>query len=240
MPEHKHLILLIDDDQDMDEMLEYQLRQEGYEVVIAYDGKQALKTLETYKPSLILLDLNMTGMGGIEFYKSICDQESNPLYPVLILTARANLEDLFCSFHVEGFITKPFDIDNLLKEIKIIIKAQDRYLEQKQENKNIFNEHRSKKILIADSNEESFNDTAVFFLNKGYTVLSAQTGISTIERVVAQMPDIVLINLNLPDIAGDLVAYKLKKMPKTRNINIIVYADKKEVFDIKKSRKNLR
>jgi len=76
--------------------------------------------LKTITPDLIILDMNMPRMGGIEFYKNICGQDSKPRYPVFVLTARANMEKLFKEFEVAGFLAKPFEINQLIARIETI------------------------------------------------------------------------------------------------------------------------
>src|SRR4029077_16070984 len=83
-----------------------------------------LAKLEIFKPDLIILDMNMPRMGGLEFYQKISDQLNQPKYPVLVLTARANMETLFKELNIDGFMAKPFEVDNLLEEINIIIKKR--------------------------------------------------------------------------------------------------------------------
>ena len=83
----KKLILAIDDEPDLLEMEKFQFEAKGYKVETANDGLEGLEKLKTIKPDLIILDLNMPRMGGVEFYQKICDEKNMPRYPVLILTA---------------------------------------------------------------------------------------------------------------------------------------------------------
>src|ERR1039458_9621785 len=96
-------ILVIDDEEDLRENLKYVLEKNGYVVKLASDGIKGLEVLESYSPDLIILDLNMPHMGGIEFYQKICVRDL-PIYPVFVLTARANMEKFFKDFNVDGFM----------------------------------------------------------------------------------------------------------------------------------------
>ncbi len=117
----KKIILVIDDEVDLAEMIGFQLMARGFEVVTAHNGQEGLERLKTINPQLIILDMNMPKMGGIDFYKNICDSSANPRYPVFVLTARANMEKLFKDFNVAGFLAKPFEIGELVEKIEMII-----------------------------------------------------------------------------------------------------------------------
>lgn len=90
----KDIILVIDDESDLREMVQYQFQARGFEVISAANGLEGLDRLKEVTPDLIILDMNMPKMGGLEFYQKICDQNARPKYPVLVLTARANLDQL--------------------------------------------------------------------------------------------------------------------------------------------------
>jgi len=112
-------ILVIDDEEDLRENLKYILQSKGYVVELAQDGIQGLEVLNDVSPDLIILDLNMPNMDGMEFYQRICVQNI-PRYPVFVLTARSNMEKFFKDSYVEGFMVKPFDIKDLMTEINYI------------------------------------------------------------------------------------------------------------------------
>src|SRR3989338_3526593 len=123
MDEQK-IILLIDDEVDLQQLVKVVLSSKGYKVETADNGLEGLKKLEEIHPDLIVLYMNMPVMGGIEFYQKICDAWSQPKYPVLILTARANMEEFFKGMDVDGFMAKPFEIDDLLAEVQRIIQKR--------------------------------------------------------------------------------------------------------------------
>ena len=117
-------ILLIDDEVSLQQLVRMTLKTKGYNVEIAGNGFEGLEKLKTLKPDLIILDMNMPKMGGLEFYQKICCGGDHPKYPVLVLTARANMEQLFKEVNIDGFMAKPMEIDDLLKEVDIIIQKK--------------------------------------------------------------------------------------------------------------------
>lgn len=120
------LIQIVDDDKNLSDLLRRLLEKKGYRVVTAYDGAQGLKQLEQITPSLIVLDINMPRMNGLEFYKNILSVDDVPKFPVLVLTTRTEFTGLFKDVFAEGFIAKPFLIDVFDDEIAKIFRKADR------------------------------------------------------------------------------------------------------------------
>ena len=91
MSEQKN-ILLIDDEINLQQLMKITLNSRNYHVETANNGLEGLEILKSMKPDLIILDMNMPKMGGLEFYQKICYGKDRPKYPVLVLTARATME----------------------------------------------------------------------------------------------------------------------------------------------------
>ena len=208
-------ILVIDDEEDLRENLKYVLQMKGYEVQLAEDGVKGLKVLEDYTPDLIILDLNMPNMGGIEFYQRICVRDL-PIYPVFVLTARANMEKFFKDFNVDGFMAKPFEIKELLGEVNYILNKKSASSDS--------DSIGPKKIFIVEMDEAVSGKIAVALLNKGFTVNLAHSGAAAIERISKDIPDVVCVNMNMSDISGEIVIQKLRRMAKTSGIKSLLYA----------------
>ena len=207
-------ILVIDDEEDLRENLKYVLQMKGYVVELAEDGVKGLKALENFSPDLIILDLNMPNMGGIEFYQRICVRDS-PIYPVFVLTARANMEKFFKDFNVDGFMSKPFEIAELLGEISYII--------NKKSAKSLADNMGPRKVFVVENDEGFSGKIAVALLNNGFTVNLAHSGAAAIERISKDVPDVVCVNMNLTDISGEIVIQKLRRMAKTSGIKSLLY-----------------
>lgn len=112
-------ILVIDDDTAVRESLMNALSYEDFQPIGAVGGDEGLRLLETEKPDLVLLDLNMPGKNGWQVFKEIVLKE--PLLPVIVLTARPN--QLFTSLGagVGALIEKPFDFLKLVQAIRELI-----------------------------------------------------------------------------------------------------------------------
>jgi len=215
-------ILLIDDDVNLQQLMKVIFKSKNYIVETANNGLEGLEKLETVKPDLIVLDMNMPKMGGLEFYQKICEGQEHPKYPVLVLTARANMEQLFKQLNIDGFMAKPFEIVDLLTEVETII--------EKKSNAGIKVDARGArvphKICVVENNPEMLNKIGSIFLGSGYMVNPAQNGTEGIERIAGAVPDVALVSLGLEDIAGDMVILKLKLMAKTQDVKYILYTPK--------------
>ena len=215
-------ILIIDDEEDLRETVEYKFKAGGFNVVTAVDGLDGLEKLETVKPDLIILDMNMPRMNGLEFYEKIKGADNKPKHPVLVLTARANMEQLFRDLDVDGFMAKPFDLEGLFREGETIIKKHFGSIQRERGSDEI----RARKVCIVENNSETLNKFAIAFLESGYMVNSAQSGASAIKRITMDVPDIVVVSLGLNDIAGDVVVGKLKRLEGTKNIKYVLYTSR--------------
>ena len=211
-------ILLIDDEVSLQQLVKMTLKTKGYNVEIAGNGLEGLAKLETIKPDLIILDMNMPKMGGLEFYQKICYGGDHPKYPVLVLTARANMEQLFKEFNIDGFMAKPMEIDDLLKEVDTIIKKRSEIGKEV-----LPGIEGSRKVCVIENDPEMLNAIGSTFMSGGYVVSPAHNGTEGVERVFSSIPDVALVKLGLPDIAGDMVILRLKMMAKTRHVKYVLY-----------------
>ena len=117
----KKLILVIDDEKDLTDIIKYEFEALGFDIRTAADGVEGLEALKSISPQLIILDLNMPRMGGVEFYKNILDEKGNPPYPVLVLTARVHDHELLEKYKFDSFMTKPFEIPELIERCRQLL-----------------------------------------------------------------------------------------------------------------------
>jgi two-component system nitrogen regulation response regulator NtrX len=110
-------ILVIDDDEDVRDILTTVLADEGYEVVCATDPRHALGLIADRRPDLILLDLLMSGEGGVGFVESY-RQGTNATAPILLVSGMPNVAQQAASIGVHGSISKPFDLDALVETVQ--------------------------------------------------------------------------------------------------------------------------
>ncbi|MCP4254926.1 MAG: response regulator [Candidatus Scalindua sp.] len=118
-------ILVVEDDKNQRLLYEQELKLEGYGVVTAIDGKEALGKVQEQQPDLIIMDINMPKMDGIETMGKILGK--NKEIPVIINTAYSNYKDNFMSWAADAYIVKSSDLLELKNTVKEILakKAKD-------------------------------------------------------------------------------------------------------------------
>lgn len=109
------LILVAEDDEDILALVVFDLEDEGYEVLTARDGQEAVALALERHPDLILLDVAMPGLDGYEVTRRLRADESTRATPVVLLTARAQVKDVIAGFEAgaNDYVTKPFRPDEL-------------------------------------------------------------------------------------------------------------------------------
>ncbi|MFA5033147.1 MAG: response regulator [bacterium] len=116
----KEKILIVDDDSHLITLLQFNLEDEGYLVKSAKDGKQALNIMKKDKIDLIITDMMMPGMDGLELCRRVKNEPLWKSCPVIMLTARVQLSDKEKGKEagVDDYIAKPFQIKELLASVK--------------------------------------------------------------------------------------------------------------------------
>jgi CheY-like chemotaxis protein len=122
MAENKR-ILVCDDDPIILRLLQVNLELEGYEVLVAHHGEEALEVASSELPDLILLDIMMPRMDGYQTLERLKGQESTRAIPVVFVSAKAQQADIELgkSYGVDDYLTKPFDPGDLLDVVERLI-----------------------------------------------------------------------------------------------------------------------
>jgi two-component system, OmpR family, response regulator RpaA len=117
-------ILIIDDDENIRRLVSFNLSMEGHEIIQAENGKIGYQTAGKEQPELILLDVMMPVMDGIETVKKLKTDEATKEIPVFMLSAKGQMEDLDEAFDAgaDNYITKPFNVEKLNAKIAFKMK----------------------------------------------------------------------------------------------------------------------
>ena len=113
-------ILVIDDDKELLELVEYNLRLDGFKVYLAANGKKGLKIAKKRQPAVILLDTTMPKMDGLEVLSELKHDEKTDKIPVFMLTGKTIMDDIERAFEVgaDDYIPKPVELTKLGKIVK--------------------------------------------------------------------------------------------------------------------------
>lgn len=123
----RHKILLVDDEKDIIDLLKYNLEKEKeFSIEIAYDGKEALNKVESFNPDIILLDIMMPGMNGLEVCRLLKSDVETSHIPVVFLTAKENEIDeiLGLELGADDYIQKPISPRKVLARIKAVLRRK--------------------------------------------------------------------------------------------------------------------
>ncbi|MDP2942603.1 MAG: response regulator transcription factor [Candidatus Omnitrophota bacterium] len=120
----KETILIVEDERDIVKMLEYNLGKEGFKTLSARDGEAALSLAGKEHPDLILLDLMLPGMDGLEVCKSLKNESRTTAIPIIIVTAKSQESDKIVGLELgaDDYITKPFSPRELVARIKAVLR----------------------------------------------------------------------------------------------------------------------
>ena len=119
-------ILIVEDEASLVEVLSYNLEREGYEVAIAKEGREGLRKAQTAIPDLVILDLMLPGLGGLDICRELRASPRTAGIAILMLTAKGEETDQVVGFAVgaDDYVTKPFSVKVLLQRIKVLLRRK--------------------------------------------------------------------------------------------------------------------
>jgi two-component system phosphate regulon response regulator PhoB len=122
----KH-VLLVEDEPDLNETISFNLGSEGYEVTSTFNGKDALNAIENKKPDLILLDLMLPDMSGLEICRELRSSKKTKKIPIMMVTAKGEEVDRIVGFELgaDDYIVKPFSIREFMLRVSAMLKRTD-------------------------------------------------------------------------------------------------------------------
>ena len=116
MSSDKKKILVVDDEESIHLLYREELEDEGYQVISAMSGEDALKLFESEQPDLVILDINMPGMDGIEVLRQM--KQMKPNVPVILSSAYPEYKQDLASWASDDYIVKSFNLDELKDSVK--------------------------------------------------------------------------------------------------------------------------
>ncbi|MCF8105310.1 MAG: response regulator [Desulfohalobiaceae bacterium] len=206
----RKLILTIDDELEAQEILTTYLQAEGYEVIQAYNGLEALQLARKFKPFAVTLDIVMPGRDGWDILEELKNDPETENIPVICISILDNRE-LGLSLGAVEYLVKPIDKDRLTRELDRLKKMRP-----------IFD------ILIVDDDARAVELLSRYLEEiNGYRVRKAYGGQEGLDRVSEQAPDLIILDLMMPEVDGFEVIGRLKQEEPTKHIPIIIVSGKK-------------
>lgn len=201
----KGRVLVVDDELDVAKLVEIYLAKEGYQVMKAFDGEQALAMAAKESPDVITLDIMMERVDGFEVLRRLKDNPKTASIPVIIIS-------IVCDEHkgfrlgAADYLAKPIDASKLIQTVDSLLAKVEG----------------EKKVLIADDDKEIIKWLKLALERKGFKTCVAYNGLEAIMAVKREEPDLLLLDLKMPQMDGYQVIERLKKSKETANIPIIV------------------
>jgi DNA-binding response OmpR family regulator len=129
----KKKILVIEDEEHVRTLLSRILEKDGYEVRVAKDGLDGLRTLEVFRPDLILADVMMPNLDGLTFTKALKNRRETRVIPVIFVTAKSDPLSMIEGINVGAkfYITKPFQIEDVLVKVRKVLGERGHRVDQK-------------------------------------------------------------------------------------------------------------
>ena len=206
------LVLVVEDDAPTCELLHFSLAREGFRVAEAHDGEEAVAKARTLRPCLITLDIMLPKKDGWEVLRVLKDDVATREIPVVIVSMVDEPERGF-SLGAADYILKPFDREDLLHRLA-------RY--------GLTTHERAEPvhILIIDDDPMVVETLTGLLEPVGFRVSKAYGGQQGLEQAVMQPPDLIVVDLLMPEISGFEVVQRLKAHPQTQEIPVFVVTDK--------------
>lgn len=120
-------ILVVDDEKDLVELVGYNLEKEGFAVLQAFNGEKALEIIKAGKPDLLLLDLMLPGIAGLDVCRIIRGRKETAALPIIILTAKGDDVDKIVGLEMgaDDYVTKPFSIRELVARVRAVLRRSE-------------------------------------------------------------------------------------------------------------------
>jgi len=215
----KKQILIIDDNMDLRLMLEKRFTGEGYSAITAYNGNNALPLAKSEQPDVIILDRVLGDMLGEEVAAKLRDDPETKDIPIIFLSALFSKEDEIKNCHIFNgsyMFAKPYDVEELLAVIEKLV-GRRRKLSL---NKKVIKMDK-KKILIVDDEKDVLVVLERRLIAEGYSVITTDNGNDAIMLAKSEFPDLVILDIWMPNMEGTEVAAILKGDIKTKDIPVI-------------------
>lgn len=119
-------ILVVEDEDDIAELVRYNLETENYQVTVADSGEKGVDAARKQQPDLILLDLMLPGMSGLEVCRALKSERATSAIPIIMVTARGEESDIVAGLELgaEDYVTKPFGIKVLLARVRATLRRR--------------------------------------------------------------------------------------------------------------------
>jgi CheY-like chemotaxis protein len=201
-------ILVVEDNETSMKLFRDVLQAKGYSTLEASTGEEAVELARTLDPALVLMDVQLPGIDGIEALAQLRGDERTSAIPVVALTAQAMRGDSehFLDIGFDGYLSKPVDVAQLMQVVESSVVASDR----------------AGKVLVVDDGPENVRLLEAVLVPRGYEVVTATDGAAALDLAGTQDPDLILLDAIMPGLDGYAVCRSLRANDATAVIPVIM------------------
>jgi CheY-like chemotaxis protein len=217
----KREILLIEDNKDMVDQFRRVLQREGFSIITADHPSYAEAMVGNMQPTALLMDVNFANGEGWDILERLKNRDDTADIPVVVVTL-SDEEERAKELGAHGFIQRPFMPEQLSEAVLAAEKESNR-----------------QRILIIDDEPESVRLlTQLLNENESYRVFSAQNGIEGVSMMARRRPDLVILDLRMPEMDGFAVLRELNSNPEIAKIPVLVVTGEMSFTDDEQSQLN--
>lgn len=217
-----HLVLLVDDDQNLLTALAGGLRRHGYRVAIALDGVAAVSTAAKLKPQAVVLAERLPGGGGTAVLKRMCSFPPLAGVPVVMMgdhdSERSRDEAL--SAGAVAYLAKPVEVEDLVTALRGVVEEDDGAAKHA---------HAGKIVLLIDDDEDLLAVLASLLRRRGIRVDLATDAIHAVSCAVKLPPHAVVLDIGLPGGDGMVVMQRFQALPQLAGVPVVVLSGRDPV-----------
>jgi CheY-like chemotaxis protein len=206
------LILVVEDNPPSAELIDHYLQDAGYAVAHAVDGDQALRLAQELKPAAITLDIMLPRKDGWEVLTTLKSTPQEADIPVVIVSMTEDRQLAF-SLGAVDFLVKPVEKERLRE-------AVGRALALRQPTRS------SPLVLVVDDESGCREMLGAVLTPEGYQVEFAEDGNQALRMIYEKLPDVVILDLMMPEMTGFDVAQRLREKPPAREVPIVIFSSK--------------
>ncbi len=229
-PERVFKILAVDDEPMMLGIYQAALSEQGYQVATAGDGQQALEAVFQVNPDVILMDIVMPKMDGVEATQRLKADPRTKNIPVIMVTGLGSIEDRVKGLEAgaDDFLSKPFNLDELVVRVRSLARLKD--LQDRLAQKQSESPEKSEKpegrtsplVLVVEDDQRIVRICENMLAAGGCQAMDAPGAATALKFLEQEIPDLVILDLMLPDRDGlDLLA-EMKKNPEMSLVPVII------------------
>jgi two-component system cell cycle response regulator len=232
MPEEsKAKVLVVDDEEMIINFFMAALGEQGYQLEVARNGREAIDKAKVFLPDVVLLDVVMPELNGYQVTEILKRDPATATTPVILVTGLGSIEDKVKGLEsgADDFLTKPFNLQELLARVHSLVKlkmAQDQ-LKAIGQTATAHPQVRAlkshKHLVLVVEDDRRITDICRTLLNTGgYESEIAHDASQALEFIARTVPDLILLDLMLPDMGGLELLKEIRDMPSLKEVPVII------------------